>query len=172
MIIKLKDLLEEAQRGPKKIDPNWRDRKWGSKRMGTNEGGPGSGKKKTGAAPKLQEPWNDPAEPVKNRSKLPRKSRSKEQDPTRRQVRSTKGKRAPKLKQFGEAVVGKEEYRTLREIEKVIHGFAAKVNHFRQTISLDKDAFRRNQEIVNSLRHVANEVGNHAKEMGSQARGR
>lgn len=35
-MIKLKDLLTE---GPKKIDPNWRERKWGSKRMGTSEGG-------------------------------------------------------------------------------------------------------------------------------------
>lgn len=66
------------------------------------EGGPGSGKRRGG--PKLQEPWNDPAEPVKNRSKMPRKSRSKSWHPYDRQVRSTKGKRAPKLKQFGESV--------------------------------------------------------------------
>ena len=73
-VIKLKDLLKEV-----------------------SEGGPGSGKKKTGSAPKLQEPWKEPHVPVKNKSKMPRKSRSKYSDPTRRQVRSTKGKRAPKL---------------------------------------------------------------------------
>lgn len=73
-----------------------------AKKKTVREGGPGSGKRKTGA-PKLQEPWKSP-EPVKHTSKLSRKSRSKEQDPTARQVRSTKGKRAPKLKQFGEGV--------------------------------------------------------------------
>ena len=35
-MIKLKDLLEEAK--APRIDPNWRDRKWGKGRMGTNEG--------------------------------------------------------------------------------------------------------------------------------------
>lgn len=69
------------------------------------EGGPGSGKKKTGRTPKLQDPWNDPAEPVKHTSKLSRKSRSKEWNPQDRPARSTKGKRAPKLEngRIGEA---------------------------------------------------------------------
>lgn len=96
-MIKLKDLLKEV-----------------------SEGGPGSGKKKTGRAPKLQEPWKEPHVPVKNKSRMPRKSRSKYSDPTRRQVRSTKGKRAPKLEnsQINEADHRKEAWDVLAQVKK------------------------------------------------------
>lgn len=94
-----------------------------------DEGGPGSGRARKGRAPKLQEPWDEPATPVKHTSKLSRKSRSKHSDPTARQVRRSTRKpgqkppRAPKLKQFGEAGLPAMTTQQKNRLISKIHGY-------------------------------------------------
>lgn len=100
-----------------------------NRRKGVKEGGPGSGRPRTGSAPKLQEPWQGPAKPVKHKSKLSRKSRSKESDPTARQVRSTKGKHAPKLKQFGETEDRLDEAPSEAVIAGALDAIRSEVRH-------------------------------------------